>query len=104
MNDAVERPDGVLRPRALRHHGRRLARSLPPTFTRSSSTPGTVRSSANGSREVGIFAELVARNRRRRAGLGRVEDWRRRAHGDRFGHVRHPDDQRRVDVLADGDE
>jgi hypothetical protein len=34
--------------------------SLPPTLTRSTSTPGTVRISENGSREVGIFESSSA--------------------------------------------
>ena len=36
--------------------------SLPPMFTRSSSTPGTERSTENGSREVGIFASSSREN------------------------------------------
>jgi len=34
--------------------------SLPPMLTRSTSTPGTLRISANGSREVGIFCSSSA--------------------------------------------
>ena len=34
--------------------------SLPPMFTRSTSTPGTDRISANGSREVGMFVSSSA--------------------------------------------
>jgi hypothetical protein len=36
--------------------------SLPPTLTRSSSTPGTERTSENGSRAVGIFASSSLEN------------------------------------------
>src|SRR5262249_36230008 len=48
--------------------------------------------------------ELIARERRRRAGGRAVEDRRGRRNGHRLDDWRHPELHRRVDTAADGDD
>ena len=62
--------------------------SLPPMLTRSTSTPGTLRISANGSREVGIFWSSSDAEVGGGAGRLGVDDRRRAADGDGFGDGR----------------
>ena len=78
--------------------------SLPPMFTRSTSTPGTERISANGSREVGISRELVGREVGGRAGGLDVDDRRVAVDRNRLGHCRNLQRERQLDVAADRDD
>ena len=101
---AVERPDRVLRPRALRDDGGRLTGFIAADVDAIEQHAGDRTHQRERIARRRDLRELIARERRRRAGRRAVENRSGRRDGYRLDERCYAELHRRVDTAADGDD